>query len=124
MPTQMNAVNTVLLYFLRLHFNIISTSVNSNQLMHFSVFIKNILKVLIFVVPCIMLNSEMIPTRCDNCVYSSQWLYYTCRVKPLRRINAIVASCWNYFNIKSLSKILVTPTCFGSHRDPSSGGHH
>ena len=21
----------------------------------------------------------------------------TCRVKPLRRINAIVASCWNYF---------------------------
>ena len=24
----------------------------------------------------------------------------TCRVKPLRRINAIVASCWNYFTIK------------------------
>ena len=23
----------------------------------------------------------------------------TCRVKPLRRINAIVASCWNYFTI-------------------------
>jgi len=22
------------------------------------------------------------------------------RVKPLRRINAIVASCWNYFTIK------------------------
>jgi len=21
----------------------------------------------------------------------------TCRVKPLQRINAIVASCWNYF---------------------------
>ena len=33
---------------------------------------------LIFVVPCIMLNSEMIPTRCNNCVYSSQWLYSTC----------------------------------------------
>ena len=25
----------------------------------------------------------------------------TCRVKPLRRINAIVASCWNYFTIIS-----------------------
>jgi cell shape-determining protein MreD len=24
----------------------------------------------------------------------------TCRVKPLRRINAIVASCWIYFTIK------------------------
>ena len=24
----------------------------------------------------------------------------TCRVKPLRRINAIVASCWNYFTIR------------------------
>jgi len=23
----------------------------------------------------------------------------TCRVKPLRRINAIVTSCWNYFTI-------------------------
>ena len=33
---------------------------------------------LIFVVPCIMFNSEIIPTRCNNCVYSSQWLYSTC----------------------------------------------
>ena len=33
---------------------------------------------LIFVVPCIMLNSEIIPTRCNNCIYSSQWLYCTC----------------------------------------------
>ena len=33
---------------------------------------------LIFVVPCIMLNSEIIPTRCNNCVYSSQLLYSTC----------------------------------------------
>ena len=32
---------------------------------------------LIFVVPCIMLSSEIIPTRCNNCVYSSQWLYST-----------------------------------------------
>ena len=53
---------------------------------------------LIFVVPCIMLNSEIIPTRCNNCVYSPE----TCRVKPLRRINAIVASCWNYFTISQL----------------------
>ena len=30
---------------------------------------------LISVVPCIMLNSEINPTRCNNCVYSSQWLY-------------------------------------------------
>ena len=33
---------------------------------------------LIFVVPCIMLISEINPTRCNNCVYSSQWLYSTC----------------------------------------------
>ena len=33
---------------------------------------------LIFVVPCIMINSEINPTRCNNCVYSSQWLYSTC----------------------------------------------
>jgi len=26
----------------------------------------------------------------------------TCRVKPLRRINAIVASCWIYFTIDYL----------------------
>ena len=24
------------------------------------------------------LNSEIIPTRCNICVYSSQWLYSTC----------------------------------------------
>ena len=24
------------------------------------------------------LNSEINPTRCNNCVYSSQWLYSTC----------------------------------------------
>jgi hypothetical protein len=27
----------------------------------------------------------------------------TCRVKPLRRINAIVASCWNYFTIEHIN---------------------
>ena len=37
-----------------------------------------ILVYLMFVVPCIMLNSEINPTRCNNCVYSSQWLYSTC----------------------------------------------
>ena len=34
---------------------------------------------LIFVVPCIMLYSgEISPTRCNNCVFYSQWLYSTC----------------------------------------------
>ena len=34
---------------------------------------------IIFVVPSIMLySSEIIPTRCNNCIYSSQWLYSTC----------------------------------------------
>ena len=51
------------------------------------VFFSIVSENLIFVVPCIMFNSEIIPTRCNNCVYSS----------PLRRINAIVASSWNYF---------------------------
>ena len=37
----------------------------------------------------------------------------TCRVKPLRRIKAIVASCWNYFTILinfSWSHFIVCPT--------------
>ena len=87
---------------------------------------------LIFVVPCIMLNSEINPTRCNNCVYSSQWLYSTCfgwhiqhiqhiyswwwvelspetcRVKPLRRINAIVASCWIYFTTIHINNSIST----------------
>ena len=34
---------------------------------------------LIFVVPCIMLyNGEISLTRCNNCVFYSQWLYATC----------------------------------------------
>jgi len=34
---------------------------------------------LIFVVPCIMLYSgEMSPTRCNNWVFYSRWLYSTC----------------------------------------------
>ena len=34
---------------------------------------------LIFVVPCIMLYSgEISPTRRNNCVFYSQWLYSTC----------------------------------------------
>ena len=34
---------------------------------------------LIFVVPNIMLySSEISPTRCNNCVFYSQWLYSTC----------------------------------------------
>ena len=94
---------------------------------------KIIARNIIFVVPCIMLNSEINPTRCNNCVYSSQCLYSTCfgwqfhpsssswwwvewcwvelspetcRVKPLRRINSIVASCWIYFTT-------MPETCWG-----------
>jgi len=33
----------------------------------------------------------------------------TCRVKPLRRINAIVASCWIYFTIKAAYNNTLTP---------------
>ena len=34
---------------------------------------------LIFVVPCIMLYSgEISPTRCNNCVFYSQWFFSTC----------------------------------------------
>ena len=33
----------------------------------------------------------------------------TCRVKPLRRINAIVASCWNYFTILQLTQFWQIP---------------
>jgi hypothetical protein len=34
---------------------------------------------LIFLVPCIMLYiGELSPTRCNNCVFYSQWLYSTC----------------------------------------------
>jgi len=41
----------------------------------------------------------------------------TCRVKPLRRINAIVASCWIYFTtkmfwIKLLGRIFGTKTAY------------
>ena len=37
----------------------------------------------------------------------------TCRVKPLRRINAIVASCWNYFTINFLGYDEIMPPVFG-----------
>ena len=40
---------------------------------------NNIILALIFVVPCIMLYiGEISPTRCNNCVFYSQWLYSTC----------------------------------------------
>ena len=44
-----------------------------------------------------------LPERPYTALYSWWWVELspkTCRVKPLRRINAIVASCWNYFTIK------------------------
>ena len=48
-------------------------------------------------------RSTCLPERPYTALYSSWWVELspeTCRVKPLRRINAIVASCWNYFTIK------------------------
>ena len=40
---------------------------------------QSVLIFLIFVVPCIMLYiGEISPTRCNNCVFYSQWLYSTC----------------------------------------------
>jgi len=44
-----------------------------------------------------------LPERPYTALYSWWWVELspeTCTVKPLRRINAIVASCWNYFTIK------------------------
>ena len=39
-----------------------------------------------FVVPCIMLNSEINPTRCNSCVYSSQSLYmFRVTIPPIIR---------------------------------------
>ena len=50
-------------------------------------------------------------------MYSWWWVELspeTCRVKPLRRINAIVASCWNYFTICIYRYVIfiyiITPT--------------
>ena len=43
-----------------------------------------------------------LPERPYAALYSWWWVELspeTCRVKLLRRINAIVASCWNYFTI-------------------------
>ena len=54
-----------------------STSISPFQ--HHSTKATNTLINLIFVVPCIMLYiGEISPTRCNNCVFYSQWLYSTC----------------------------------------------
>ena len=48
-------------------------------------------------------------------MYSWWWVELspeTCRVKPLRRINAIVASCWIYFTITSTSSPSYCKTIF------------
>ena len=51
---------------------------------------------LIFVVPCIMLNSEIIPTRCNNCVYSSQWLYSTCFGRQFHSSSWVQCCIWPF----------------------------
>jgi hypothetical protein len=46
-------------------------------------------------IPCL-------PARPYTALYSWWWVELspeTCRIKPLRRINTIVASCWNYFTM-------------------------
>jgi len=41
-------------------------------------FVTMVAKVLIANLVTMKLCSEINPTRCNNCVYSSQWLYSTC----------------------------------------------
>ena len=77
---------------------------------------------LIFVVPCIMLNSEISPTRCNNCVYSSQWLF-TLHVSGdnsthHQEYNAVyglsgrqVYFCCNFVNILVVLSLSVVLSC-------------
>ena len=51
---------------------------------------------LIFVVPCIMINSEINPTRCNNCVYSSQWLYFTCFGSQFHPSSGVQCCIWPF----------------------------
>jgi len=45
-------------------------------------------------------NSEIIPTRCNNCVYSSQWLYSTCIGRHLVGIISLLSMMHGTTNIK------------------------
>ena len=50
------------------------------------------------------LQYTCLPERPYTALYSWWWVGLspeTCRVKPLRRINAIVASCWNCFTMSA-----------------------
>ena len=39
-------------------------------------------------------NSEIIPTRCNNCVYSSQWLYSTCFGRQFHPSSGVQCCIW------------------------------
>jgi len=45
-------------------------------------------------------NIKFIDAQQAKLTYQYKNTKRKCRVKPLRRINAIVASCWIYFTIK------------------------
>ena len=49
----------------------------------------------------ILRNGFTLHVSGDNSTHHQDLSPETCRVKPLRRINAIVASCWIYFTIGS-----------------------
>ena len=59
------------------------------------------------------------------CCFSECWVLSpeTCRVKPLRRINAIVASCWIYFTIIHTSIVPtlknIDSSCLSNYRQIS-----
>jgi hypothetical protein len=43
-----------------------------------------------------MYNSEIIPTRCNNCVYSSQWLYSTCFGRQSHPSSGVQCCIWPF----------------------------
>ena len=40
--------------------------------------------------------SEIIPTRCNNCVYSSQWLYSTCFGRQFHPSSGVQCCIWPF----------------------------
>ena len=41
-------------------------------------------------------NSEINPTRCNNCIYSSQWLYSTCFGRQLHPSSGVKCCIWPF----------------------------
>ena len=60
---------------------------------------------LIFVVPSIMLYSgEVSPTRCNNCVFYSQWLYSTCFGWQSHPSSGVQCCIWPQVEIRYFSR--------------------